>query len=191
MNLSNEQSYWLKRAADVGSNYGLDPIFFSSLIGSESSWRAYNPSGTGPTGLGQFIKSTADEYGVTRGNPESELDGAARYIKDLIARAGGDLREAVYAYKGFGASQSATQGAISGWQHLQNLYPLVSKALGNGLSAMRPIAPPDPANMTPQQIYNNAVAGNAKQVGDSPAVHILMWLLVVTLIILGVYKMVQ
>jgi hypothetical protein len=126
---TREAKYWDSRARSVASNYGVDPDFFTTLIGSESAWKTYNPSGTGPIGIGQFTRDTAKEWGVIRGNPESELDGAARYIKYLINRAKGDIQKAVYDYKGHDYDAKHAAAAESAWAKIQTTV----KALKGGI----------------------------------------------------------
>lgn len=134
---SPEAKYWDQRARSVAGNYGLDPDFFSTFIGSESAWKAYNPSGTGPVGLGQFTGPTAKEWGVIKGNPESELDGAARYLRHLIARYRGDVQAAVYAYKGRDYDASHARAAESAWAKIQTTVAalkggIIPQAFTNG-----------------------------------------------------------
>jgi hypothetical protein len=48
----------------------------------------------------QFREDTAKLYGVTRGNFESEADGAARYLRDLRNKEHGDLKAALFDWNG-------------------------------------------------------------------------------------------
>lgn len=90
--------------ADYVSNaYGVPSELFRSLITSESSWNPMARSPTGPLGIAQFTVETGKAYGLSpldRLNPYKSLDAAARYLRDLLARFGGDARQAIAAYKG-------------------------------------------------------------------------------------------
>ena len=104
-------------AIHMAQQYGIDPKLFSALIESESSWNPSAVSSTGCTGLAQFCKATAKEYGVTdRQNPWQSLDGAARYLRDLLGRHDGDPAQAIAAYKGVsvgGATWGNVQSVLS------------------------------------------------------------------------------
>lgn len=191
MNLSASQRYYAERAAYHAQRYGIDPGLFSALIGSESSWKAYNPSGTGPFGIAQFTKATAKQYGVTRGNPESELDGAARYMSDLLAQEKGDWHAATLAYKGATYSKSHARAASIGWNKMLDFAPRLRqlfdlKTLGpseDGKYAPDETTPYqlDPRSATPQQIYD-AAAADAK-------VNEYNWLWWGLAIVLGVFSL--
>lgn len=131
--LGNSAQYWDARARQVASNYGLDPDFFSTLIGSESAWKTYNPSGTGPIGIGQFTRDTASQYGVIRGNAESELDGAARYMRDLLQRKG-NWQDAIYTYKGRDYNAAHKIAAESSWQKILATVTALKGGVSNAMN---------------------------------------------------------
>lgn len=87
----------------AAQKYGLDPKLFSAQIEAESS---FNPKALGPStrfgraqGLGQLLPSTAQELGVADPfDPVQNLDGAARYMRQLLDSHGGDYQKALAAY---------------------------------------------------------------------------------------------
>jgi hypothetical protein len=90
----------------AASNAGVDPAIMLGLADSESSFRpgVPNAQGSGATGLFQFIKSTAKQYGVTdRTDPVQSAFGAANYVKDLLQKTGGNVEQAISIYKGVSA----------------------------------------------------------------------------------------
>jgi len=79
--------------------HGLDPALIHAVIQAES---AYNPgavSQKGAMGLMQLMPGTAARYGVRDPyDPEDNIFGGARYLRDLLGMFGSDVRLAVAAY---------------------------------------------------------------------------------------------
>lgn len=71
-------------ATEIARRYGIDPAFFQSLIGAESSWNPRAKSPVGAMGLGQLMPGTAQRYNVADPwDPVQNLHGAAAYLSDL------------------------------------------------------------------------------------------------------------
>ncbi len=82
------------------SKYGLPTGTLSSIhmIESKGNAKAYNKS-TGASGGFQFLKRTADQYGVKNRNDLAQsAEGAAKYMSYLLKLFKGDLEKAVRAY---------------------------------------------------------------------------------------------
>jgi soluble lytic murein transglycosylase-like protein len=65
---------------------GIDPGFLAATLLQES---AYNPdalSWAGAAGIGQFMVSTADGYGIDPFDPEAAIDATARLLGAYVAR---------------------------------------------------------------------------------------------------------
>ncbi len=79
--------------------HGLNPALLHAVIHAES---AYNPaamSNKGAIGLMQLMPGTAARYGVRDAyDPEQNVFGGARYLRDLLGMFGSDVRLAVAAY---------------------------------------------------------------------------------------------
>ena len=81
--------------------FGVPAPILSFVAKQESGFdpNAHNPQpGSTSQGLMGFVDKTAEKYGVTRGNPVSEIMGAAHYLKDLHDQNGGDWEEALRQY---------------------------------------------------------------------------------------------
>jgi len=95
--------------------YGLEPALLRAVVQAES---AYNPQAVSPKGaigLLQLMPGTATRYGVADPyEPTANLDGGARYLRDLLALFGQDLRLALAAY-------NAGEGAVL--KHARQIPP--------------------------------------------------------------------
>jgi len=89
-----------KYAKDIDAaarKYGINPGILDRLIAAESSYNPNAVSPTGPIGIAQFTKKTAEDMGLTdRWNPVESINAAAKYLahlydhKNVVALAGDD-----------------------------------------------------------------------------------------------------
>lgn len=98
---------------DVAQGYGIDSALLHAVITVESS---YNPSARGPNGaagLMQLMPGTAKRYGVVNAyDPEQNLRGGAKYLRDLLEMFGSDIRLAIAAYQAGENTVSRYQNTI-------------------------------------------------------------------------------
>lgn len=85
-------------ARSVAQQYGVDPGIFERQINQESGFNPSAVSNAGARGIAQFMPGTAASYGVDVNDPYSSLEGAARHMRDNLAKYGGDYRLALAAY---------------------------------------------------------------------------------------------
>lgn len=84
---------------DAAKQQSLDPKLVRAVIGQESGFRPCAVSPKGAQGLMQLMPETAAELGVANPfDPKQNLDGGARYLKQLIEKYKGDLPQALGAY---------------------------------------------------------------------------------------------
>lgn len=97
-------------ARQKAAKYGIDPGFFVTQIGAESSFDPSARSPAGAVGIAQFMPATGARYGLNNEadllNPELSLDAGAHHMSDLLEANGGDQRLALAAY-------NAGQGAVN------------------------------------------------------------------------------
>lgn len=85
--------------ADSARRYGIDVRMLRILCFMESRFRVEAVSPKGARGPMQFMPDTARRFGVLNPHdPRQAIDGAARYLRDLLIRFGGrvDLMMAAY-----------------------------------------------------------------------------------------------
>ncbi|QBE66834.1 transglycosylase SLT domain-containing protein [Pseudoduganella lutea] len=96
-----------KITSEKEAQYGIPSGTLFKIGGIESSFNKNAVSPKGARSYFQFMPSTAQAYNVTYGDFPSEADGAARYIKDNLAKYGGSLELALADYNGGPKAASA------------------------------------------------------------------------------------
>jgi soluble lytic murein transglycosylase-like protein len=83
----------------AAAKYNLSPELIRSVIRAESNFQADAVSPAGARGLMQLMPETAKELGVTNSfDVQQNVDGGARYLRQMLDRFGGDLKRALAAY---------------------------------------------------------------------------------------------
>lgn len=86
-------------ATAAARRHKLDPALVLALVQVESGGRPRAVSPRGARGLTQLMPATARELGVADVfDPAQNLDGGARYLRQMLSRYGGDLALALAAY---------------------------------------------------------------------------------------------
>jgi soluble lytic murein transglycosylase-like protein len=108
--LSAQPSAFDDLIAGAAQRYGLDPALLKAVVQTESNFSPLAESHTGAKGLMQLMDDTAQQLGVM--NPfdaAQNLDGGARFLRQLLDRYGGDVPLALAAY-------NAGPGAVERWE---------------------------------------------------------------------------
>jgi soluble lytic murein transglycosylase-like protein len=83
----------------VSSQYHLDPDLVTSVIRAESGFNAHAVSPKGARGLMQLMPKTATQLGVPNAfDPQANVQGGTRYLRELLERYNFDLVKALAAY---------------------------------------------------------------------------------------------
>jgi soluble lytic murein transglycosylase-like protein len=82
----------------TAARYGLSPLLLEALVWQESRWHSGAVSPKGAVGLTQLMPATASALGVNPHDPVANLDGGARYLRQMLDQFGGDVVKALAAY---------------------------------------------------------------------------------------------
>lgn len=111
--------------AAAAAAHGLPEELLMAVVEVESNFNPAAVSPKGAVGLMQLMPQTARQLGVDDPrDPAANLDGGARYLKQLIARFGNDLSLAVAAYNA-GPGAVLRNGTIPPYAETQSYVPKV------------------------------------------------------------------
>ena len=167
----NTQTPYDTLMSQAAQQYGIDPVVFRRLIGTESS---FDPNAVSPRGesFGLGIGQIAEVHGLTREqrlDPNTSIPKAAEIFAGYLREAGGDYNEAIMRYKG--ASSEKGRAAMQGPANI------ILNGTGFDLAGKTPAATADniakAASATPATVgvmYGpSAVAGGAQNPGVQSA----------------------
>lgn len=83
---------------NASTRYGVSPKLLAALARQESAWRASAVSPKGAVGLTQLMPATARALAVDPRDPSANLDGGARYLRQLLDQFDGNIERALAAY---------------------------------------------------------------------------------------------
>ncbi len=91
---------------------GLDRVLVRAVIQAESDYDPQARSSKGAIGLMQLMPETARELGVDPTDPEQNLRGGTRYLRQMLDRFDGRLDLALAAYNAGPGAVTAHRGAV-------------------------------------------------------------------------------
>ena len=84
---------------EASATYHLDPDLVNSVIHAESGFNSHAVSPKGARGLMQLMPNTATQLGVSDAfDPQDNVTGGSRYLRELLERYNFDLVKALAAY---------------------------------------------------------------------------------------------
>jgi soluble lytic murein transglycosylase-like protein len=104
---SSKATNYVDLIQTVSSQYSVDAELVKAMVQVESNYNPWAVSPKGARGLMQLMPATAIRYGVREiFDPQQNVDGGVRYLRDLLNLFSGDLTLTIAAYNaGEGAVQ--------------------------------------------------------------------------------------
>ncbi len=115
---------WAAAIERAANDAGVDPALLAALVQHESGFRPDAVSHAGAIGLAQLMPGTAAGLGVNPRDPEENLAGGARYLREQLDRFG-DVRLALAAYNA-GPGRVSRAGGIPRITETQNYVERVT-----------------------------------------------------------------
>ncbi|MFO0447265.1 MAG: lytic transglycosylase domain-containing protein [Pseudomonadota bacterium] len=114
--------------SSLESKYELPSGLLNAVMMQESRGRPGLTSRTGAQGYFQFMPDTASQYNVEINNIESEAEGAAKMLSDLLKENDGDLDKALASYN-WGIGNVKRKGMENMPEETRNYIPGVKKRM--------------------------------------------------------------
>lgn len=113
---------------EAASKYGVDTRLVEAVIQTESNFDPSAISSAGAEGLMQLMPSTAANLGVANSmDPEQNIDGGVKLLRQLLNSYSGDVSMALAAYNA-GPSAVNKYGGIPPYEETQNYVQRVLAA---------------------------------------------------------------
>ncbi|MFD1121826.1 transglycosylase SLT domain-containing protein [Methylophilus flavus] len=118
---------YAKLLDEAETKYGLPKGLLHSQMQAESNGNPNVKSPVGAVGLMQFMPDTAAQYGIDPLDPAQSIDGAGRYMRDLVKQTG-NTRSALAAYN-WGIGNLKRKGIDNMPDETRNYIDKVSKGM--------------------------------------------------------------
>jgi soluble lytic murein transglycosylase-like protein len=105
--------------AQAAASANISPALLAALVWQESRWNPQAISRKGAIGLTQLMPATARDLGVNPNDPVANLNGGARYLRQLLDQFGGNVEKALAAYNA-GAARVRNAGGVPAIAETQN-----------------------------------------------------------------------
>lgn len=104
---------------NAAKKYQVDPKLVSAVAEVESGGRQEATSAAGAVGVMQLMPDTAASLGVNPYDKRENVEGGAKYLKEMLDLFGGDVKKAVAAYNA-GSAAVKNYGGVPPYKETQN-----------------------------------------------------------------------
>lgn len=98
---------------EMAEKYNLDPALLAAMAEQESGFNQSAKSEAGAMGIMQLMPSTAEGLGVDPSDLRGNLEGGAKYLRQMLDKYDGDVEKALAAYNAGPGSLDSVNGDIS------------------------------------------------------------------------------
>lgn len=98
---------------EMAEKYNLDPALLAAMAEQESGFNQSAQSEAGAMGIMQLMPGTAEGLGVDPSDLRGNLEGGAKYLRQLLDKYDGDVEKALAAYNAGPGSLDSVNGDIS------------------------------------------------------------------------------
>ena len=116
--------------AQAAASANISPALLAALVWQESRWNAQAISRKGAIGLAQLMPATARTLGVNPSDPIANLNGGARYLRQLLDQFDGDVEKALAAYNA-GAARVRSAGGIPAIAETRNYVSSIVRRISS------------------------------------------------------------
>lgn len=153
-NIGSSTAQFEALANDAAERYNLDPRLIRAVIRAESGWDSTAVSSAGAMGLMQLMPETATGLGVQDAfDAEQNIDGGARYLKQMLDRYDGELPVALAAYNA-GPTAVDEHGGVPPFEETQEYVQKILSWLAMSGSA-EPLIREEATTRTAREFLNN------------------------------------
>jgi hypothetical protein len=146
----------------ASDRYRLDPDLLNSVIRAESGFNPRAVSRKGAQGLMQLMPETASKLGVPNAfDPEANVDGGTRYLRELLERYNYDLIKALAAYNA-GTKRVEQYHGVPPYQETRHYVASIVRDFNRKKLAQQKAAKAAQAQASAQAKHSAQVPGQAK-----------------------------
>lgn len=98
---------------EMAEKYNLDPALLAAMAEQESGFNQSAQSEAGAMGIMQLMPGTAERLGVDPSDLRGNLEGGAKYLRQMLDKYDGDVEKALAAYNAGPGSLDSVNGDIS------------------------------------------------------------------------------
>jgi soluble lytic murein transglycosylase-like protein len=151
----------------ASDRYRLDPDLVNSVIRAESGFKVHAISPKGAQGLMQLMPGTASKLGVPNAfDPEANVDGGTRYLRELLELYNFDLIKALAAYNA-GPHRVEQYGGVPPYRETRKYVASIVRDFNRKKIAEQKALNPGPAKTQPANRVKSQAASS--QAGSKTA----------------------